>query len=122
MITSKMSIAYFLLRIATKKVHIWIIYCAMIFTVLAGVVFFFVSMFQCLPVSRFWNKDIPGTCIDVNVVIGLAYLYSAFSVISDMTFAILPGFLVWSLQLKTRAKLALIPLLVMGCVYVASPP
>ncbi|KAH0427247.1 integral membrane protein [Colletotrichum camelliae] len=116
MITSKMSIAYFLLRIATKKVHIWIIYCAMIFTVLAGVVFFFVSMFQCLPVSRFWNKDIPGTCIDVNVVIGLAYLYSAFSVTSDMTFAILPGFLVWSLQLKTRAKLALIPLLVMGCV------
>ncbi|KAF9873031.1 integral membrane protein [Colletotrichum karsti] len=116
MITSKMSIAYFLLRIATKKMHVWIIYTAMLFTVLAGVVFFFVTLFQCLPIARFWNKNVEGNCIDVNVVIGLAFLYSAFSVISDLTFAILPGFLVWGLQLKTKAKLALIPLLVMGCV------
>ncbi|KAF6804786.1 integral membrane protein [Colletotrichum sojae] len=116
MITSKMSIAYFLLRIATRKIHIWIIYTAMLFTVLAGFVFFLVTLFQCMPVSYFWNKDLDGKCIDVNVVIALAYLYSAFSVISDLTFAILPGFLVWGLQLKRRAKLALIPLLVMGCV------
>ncbi|TDZ58220.1 hypothetical protein CTRI78_v005572 [Colletotrichum trifolii] len=116
MITSKMSIAYFLLRIATRKIHVWIIYTAMLFTVLAGVVFFFVTLFQCLPVSYFWNKEQSGSCIDINVVIGLAYLYSAFSVISDLTFAVLPAFLVWGLQLKTRAKLALIPLLIMGCV------
>ncbi|KAL0932154.1 uncharacterized protein CTRU02_213106 [Colletotrichum truncatum] len=116
MITSKMSIAYFLLRIATTKAHQWVIYTAMFFTVLSGVVFFFVTLFQCMPVNYFWNKHIPGSCIDINIVIGLAFLYSSFSVISDLTFAVLPVFLVWGLQLKTKAKLALIPLLIMGCV------
>lgn len=116
MIVSKMSIGFFLLRITTRRLHSWIIYMAMMFTVLAGVVFFFVTLFQCHPISFFWNKSQPGSCIDVNIVIALAYLYSAFSVISDLTFAILPAFLVWNLQLRKKTKFALIPLLIMGCV------
>ncbi|OLN83358.1 hypothetical protein CCHL11_03079 [Colletotrichum chlorophyti] len=116
MITSKMSIAFFLLRITSRRLHIWIIYIAMLFTVLAGVVFFFVTLFQCQPVSFFWNKDQQGSCIDTNIIIALAYLYSAFSVVSDMTFACLPALLVWKLQLQMKTKLALIPLLIMGCV------
>lgn len=115
MITSKVSIGWFLLRIAVKKLHSWIIYMAIFISVVAGGVFFFVTLFQCAPVSYFWNKRQSGTCINIEVIIGLAYLYSAFSVISDFTFAILPAFLVWNLQLKRRTKIALIPLLTMGC-------
>ncbi|OHE94191.1 hypothetical protein CORC01_10529 [Colletotrichum orchidophilum] len=116
MIVSKMSIAFFLLRITTRKLHSWIIYMAMMFTVLAGVVFFFVTLFQCQPISFFWQKKQQGSCININVVIALAFLYSGFSVISDLTFAILPAFIVWKLQLQKKAKIALIPLLIMGCV------
>src|SRR5689334_7656636 len=100
MITSKLSIGFFLLRISVKKVHSWVIYAAMCISVVAGTVFFFVTLFQCKPISFFWNKSQPGECIKIDIIIALAYLYSVFSIISDFTFAILPGFLVWNLQLK----------------------
>lgn len=115
MITSKLSIGWFLLRIAVKRIHSWIIYASMFISIIAGSVFFFVTLFQCRPISHFWNKDISGRCINPNVVVGLAYLYSAFSIVSDFTFAIIPAFLVWNLQLNRRTKIALIPLLTMGC-------
>ena len=118
MILSKVSIAAFMLRIVVKRIHMWIIYLAVGFTVIAGITFFFVSIFQCHPISYFWNKDQEGKCMNVDIVIALVYVYSAFSVISDFTFALLPIFIVWHLKMEKRAKLALIPLLCMGCVFV----
>ncbi|KAF2704937.1 hypothetical protein K504DRAFT_104160 [Pleomassaria siparia CBS 279.74] len=116
MICSKVSIGCLLLRIAVRRLHFWICYGAISISMVAGATFFFVTMFQCKPISFFWNKDQHGSCIASTVIVGLAYLYSTFSIISDFTFALLPGFLVWNLQLKNRTKLALIPLLTMGCI------
>lgn len=122
MIASKMSIGFFLLRITVKKVHIWTVYAAMFFTVIAGIAFFLVTLLQCTPVSYFWERVKPlyggtsnGSCVSVEVIIGLAALYSAFSVISDFTFAILPAFLLWDLKMKRRTKFTIIPILAMGC-------
>lgn len=116
MISCKLSIGYFLLRVTTEKLQRWIIYLAMFSTALSGAIFFFVTVFQCHPVSFFWDKDQDGTCISPNVVIGLATLYSVFAVGSDFVFALLPGFIVWNLQLHKKTKYLLIPLLGMGCV------
>ncbi|KAK2030771.1 hypothetical protein LX32DRAFT_637841 [Colletotrichum zoysiae] len=116
MVISKMSIAYFLMRITTQKVHRWVVYLAMLFTVISGIIFFFVTLFQCHPISFFWNKDQAGGCVNPDIVIGLAYAYSASSVISDFAFAILPAFIVVKLQVPKKTKYALIPLLMMGCV------
>jgi hypothetical protein len=89
----------------------------MLISVVAGIVFFFVVMFQCEPISYFWNKsNQTGQCLHIDVIIGLGYLYSVFSIISDFTFALIPAFLVWNLRLKRSAKMALTPLLTMGCV------
>ncbi|KAH7402831.1 hypothetical protein BKA66DRAFT_564726 [Pyrenochaeta sp. MPI-SDFR-AT-0127] len=117
MICSKLSIGFLLLRISIKKIHTWILYAAMFTSIVAGGTFFFVCLFQCHPVSYMWNKSTQsGTCVDTTVIAVLAYTYSVFSILSDFTFAIIPGFLVWHLQLKRRAKIALIPLITMGCV------
>ncbi|KAL3959507.1 hypothetical protein ACCO45_004624 [Purpureocillium lilacinum] len=115
MITSKVSFAWFLLRITTTRAHSWIIYGASLCTIVAGGVFFFVTLFQCNPVSSYWDKDQGGHCLSMDIIMALAYLYSVFSVITDFTFAILPGFIIWHLKLKTRARVALIGLVVMGC-------
>lgn len=119
-ICAKLSIGCFLLRIAIRKMHTYIIYAAMLFSVVAGGTFFFVSLFQCNPIHFFWNKEQNGTCVNDKVIIGLAYLYSTFALITDFTFALLPAFLVVGLQLKRRTKIALIPLLAMGCMYVST--
>ncbi|KAF2818768.1 hypothetical protein CC86DRAFT_388689 [Ophiobolus disseminans] len=116
MIFAKLSIGFLLLRISIKRVHTWILYAAMLLSVVAGGTFFFVIVFQCQPVYYFWDKSNKGTCVPNDLIVGLAYTYSIFSIISDFTFAIIPGFLVWHLQLKRRAKVALIPLIAMGCI------
>ncbi|KAJ2986282.1 hypothetical protein NUW58_g5102 [Xylaria curta] len=117
MITSKISIGVFLIRLTVSRIHHYIIYIVMLFTVASGVVFFFVTLFQCNPVTFFWDKDIKGgTCIDSGIIAALTYLYSAFSVICDFTFAILPIFLIYALQIDRRTKLALIPILSIGAV------
>ncbi|KAF9699097.1 hypothetical protein EKO04_003332 [Ascochyta lentis] len=114
---SKISIGCFLLRISVKRIHTWIIYTAMLVSTCVCTVFFFVTLFQCNPVRFFWKKTLEhGTCINNTVIIALAFVYSIFSIIADFTFALIPAFLVWNLQLKRRTKIALIPLLTMGCV------
>ena len=115
MMASKISIAIFLLRIVFDRIHKWILYAAMSISVVAGSTFFFVTLFQCNPVSRFWDKDQGGSCLNPEIVVVLAITYSVFAVISDLMFVILPIFLVWNLNMKRRAKLALVPLLSMGC-------
>lgn len=117
MILSKISIGCFLLRISVKRIHTWIIYTAMFVSTFACTAFFFVTLFQCNPIRFFWAKSLEdGTCINNTVIIALGFIYSIFSIIADFTFALLPAFLVWNLQLKRRTKIALIPLLTMGCV------
>ena len=115
MIAAKISIGLFLLRVTVSKLQRLIIYIAMGLTVLTGIVFFFVTLLQCSPVSFFWNKHQPGKCVNVDVIIGLTFLYSAVSAICDFTFGLLPVWLVWGLNMRKSEKLALIPILSMGC-------
>ncbi|KAH6954686.1 hypothetical protein DER45DRAFT_314566 [Fusarium avenaceum] len=116
MICCKLSIGYFLLRVSNNKLQRWTIYIAMFSTALSGAIFFFVTLFQCHPISFFWDKEQDGTCVKPDIIIALATLYSVFAVISDFIFALLPGIIVWNLQLHKKTKYSLIPLLAMGCV------
>ncbi|KAF2829370.1 hypothetical protein CC86DRAFT_188779 [Ophiobolus disseminans] len=121
MVASKTSIGLFLLRVTVKPIHKWIIYCAMGITVLTGGVFFFVTLFQCTPISFFWtratsNAPKDGFCVPIDVIIALTFLYSACAIISDFTFAILPIFLVWGLNMPVRNRVMLVPVLGMACV------
>jgi hypothetical protein len=102
---------------ATRTKSTRIIYTAMCVSIIAGGAFFFVCLFQCYPVSYMWDRTSQeGKCVDNTVITALGYVYSIFSIITDFTFAIIPGFLVWHLQLKRRTKVALIPLITMGCI------
>ncbi|SPO04704.1 related to integral membrane protein PTH11 [Cephalotrichum gorgonifer] len=116
MIASKLSIALFLLRLVVSKAHKWVIYIAMVLGTIAGLTFFFVSTFQCYPVSYFWNRDQEGKCLNPGVIVALAMIYSVFAVVSDLTFVAIPVVLVWNLNMKLKARLSLIPLLSMGCI------
>ncbi|KFA70258.1 hypothetical protein S40285_07899 [Stachybotrys chlorohalonatus IBT 40285] len=116
MIASKVSIGCFLIRLTVRRIDIWIIYGVMAITVLSGVVFFFVTLLQCRPIYYFWDKSQSGSCIDIEVIIALTYMYSAFNVICDFTFALLPIGLIWSLNMDKKTKLALVPIMLMACV------
>ncbi|KAJ6110263.1 hypothetical protein N7486_002498 [Penicillium sp. IBT 16267x] len=117
----KISVCIFLMRITVKRTHIWILYIVMVLTVLAGLVFFFLMLLQCKPVSFFWNQtkedpSIEGYCIDIHIIVTMTYIYSAFAAMCDFTVGILPIFLVKDLHMKKNAKLAVIGILSMACV------
>lgn len=116
MTLAKTSIAWFLLRVAVQRIHKWIIHAATVMTIVSCCTFFFACAFQCSPVSYFWDKYTQtGTCISDEVVIALAYLFSAISIISDFIFALLPAWIVSHLNIKLKTKLALITLMGLGC-------
>ncbi|KAH7114160.1 hypothetical protein B0J13DRAFT_590616 [Dactylonectria estremocensis] len=116
MIAAKTSIGCFLLRITVRKLDVWILYGVIITTVCTGTVFFFAKLFQCKPISFFWNKNQSGTCLNGDFVIIFTYVYGGFSLITDLMCTILPMVVVWKLNMKRKAKIALIPILAMGCV------
>lgn len=74
---------------------------------------------QCHPVSYFWQRVRPtasGTCMDLDSIIAIAYVYSVTATCCDFTLGLLPVFLVWNLQMNARTKAALASILGMGCV------
>jgi hypothetical protein len=73
--------------------------------------FIFLVIFQCLPVSYFWDKATPGHCVDPVVVADSTYAHSAISAISDWTFGTLPAFIIHKLQMHWRVKTSVAALL-----------
>lgn len=118
MIMVKISIGLFLLRVIVSRVQRCIVYLVVGTTVVVGIVFLFVTVFQCSPVAYFWDRGLAGKCFDMEVIIGLTYFYGTVNAICDFTFGLLPVFLVWNLEMDKRVKIVLIPILGMGCLYV----
>ncbi|KAF4302268.1 hypothetical protein GTA08_BOTSDO09632 [Botryosphaeria dothidea] len=118
MLLAKISIGFFLLRVTVEHIHIWIIWSAMAITAATGIVFFFVTVLQCSPVSFFWSRAVggKGTCLDMEVIVALTYFYSAISALCDFTFGILPIFMLWNLNMSRTTKIAVAPILSMACI------
>lgn len=65
---------------------------------------FFLVVFPCEPVKKFWNPWIEGSCLDGGK---LNAFVSAFNAVSDLLILILPQSLIWSLQITFKKKIAL---------------
>lgn len=115
MVFAKLSFGWLLLRIASKPAHKYILYGTSTLALVAGIIFFFVTLLQCQPVSKYWVEDRPGHCIPPRTIIKLAYLYSAVSMLTDFIFALLPAFMIRNLQLGKRIKAIIIILMGLGC-------
>lgn len=101
----KVAIGLFLLRVASQRMHVMIIWAIMILASVFGGAFFFVIVFQCWPISDWWDLN-PAhkNCINPDIIIGLTYGVSALNVIADWTLGILPIFIVKDLQMSHRQK------------------
>lgn len=111
------------MRITVKRVHHWILYIVMFLTVASGLAFMFLMLLQCDPLQYFWTKvafdpSIEGSCIPIQTIIDMTYVYSAFAALCDFTVGILPIFLVRKLNMHYRTKWAVAGILGMACMYV----
>lgn len=117
MIAVKMSVGLTLLRFTVSKVHKRILYTIMSISCITGTIFLFLTVFQCKPVEYFWSRAIgsEGTCIPINIIENITYTYSAVNTITDFTFGILPVFMIIGLNMDTKTKIMLVPILSMAC-------
>lgn len=92
----------------------------MLGTVLFGSTYFFMVMFQCRPVSTFWDENprASGKCWNDRIVLIMTYTAAAINCLADWAFGILPIFIVWSLNLPLKSKVLV--MLILGFAAIGS--
>lgn len=102
----KLSIAVFLLRIATKKRYIWTLKISMVIVMLWSIAIFLFNIFQCTPVQAQWDFTLTNFyCVPGTNFVAAAYSISVMTVITDWMYAIMPIFMIWNVQMTTQKKL-----------------
>jgi hypothetical protein len=111
----KLSIGVFLLRIATAKRYIYIIWGSLVMTIIFGIVCFFLVLFHCQPVEYTWNRTMDGgTCTSPKQVANVAFALSVMTIVVDWLYALLPIPIIWSLQMNRNLKLSVAFVLGLG--------
>ncbi|PNS17614.1 hypothetical protein CAC42_3009 [Sphaceloma murrayae] len=102
----KVSVGLFLLRIAVKRIQIWIIRFFMAGSVVFGLFWMIITINQCKPVSFWWDLDpnSNGTCINATVFTICAYAISVLNSSADFAFAILPMFILRETTMSRKAR------------------
>ena len=118
----KISIGFFFLRVCVKRFQKIIIWVVVSIVTAYSIYYFFIVIFQCRPVSFFWNRfdgHHEGKCVSSSMVAGSTYAHSALSVWADWTLALLPVSLVWGLDMNPRTKISVALILALGALYEA---
>ncbi|KAH6633241.1 hypothetical protein C7974DRAFT_168024 [Boeremia exigua] len=104
--TLKFSIGYFYLRVAVQRWHVWTIKILMAGTIFFSLIYFFLAMFQCTPISEVWNNH-PASdkCLPAGPTKGITYALAAVNATADWALGTLPFFIVWDLQMKRKVKI-----------------
>ncbi|OQE38459.1 hypothetical protein PENCOP_c008G06352 [Penicillium coprophilum] len=98
----KAAVGVFLLRIVRSKIQIWFIWACLVITALITPFASITVIVQCIPVEKSWNPNTPGHCwLDFSKV---GYTVGSWFVAADFSFAILPWFIVWDLNMKQKEK------------------
>lgn len=78
----------------------------------------FVSIFQCTPIARAWDKTIPGHCIDLKA----SFIGNAIpNIITDIAILALPVRVVWGLHANLTHRLSVIGIFLLGSLFVETP-
>jgi hypothetical protein len=91
----------------------------MLVNALYYIFYIFQSIFQCLPVDHYWNRVNPlhkGSCHDPSFVANSTYAQSGLSIVTDLTYAILPILIVRKLQMSRYKRASLSLMLGLGAV------
>ncbi|KAK3393920.1 hypothetical protein B0H63DRAFT_30854 [Podospora didyma] len=108
---TKISILLLYLRIFIKKWFRRACWTLMVIILLYMVATTTVSIRQCGPVARAWDKTIPGECIDITAN---WYANAAFSVATDIFILGLPMYPIYTSQLPASQKIALVVVFGLG--------
>jgi len=108
---TKASILLLYLRLFVQKPFRIICWVLMGFVGAFGVSTLGASIFQCMPITRSWNKAIKGNCINTTE---FWYANAAFSILGDIIILVLPMPVIYQLRLRLNQKISLMAVFALG--------
>jgi hypothetical protein len=95
------------------KASLWTLFTV---NVMFGIAETLVALFNCRPIPRFWDRSIPGSCMNTE-----QYIYGTISVtiITDALVSIVPVFILFRLQMPRKTKALVISFLSLGLIVTA---
>ncbi|KAI1846173.1 hypothetical protein JX265_010551 [Neoarthrinium moseri] len=110
----KLSVGFFLLRIAPNKLYRRILQGTMIFLMAYTFMCFMTLMLQCQNIAVLWDSSVKTTCWATKTTLGLSYANSIVNILTDMFFAVIPIPMLWNVQINSRTKASLICIMGLG--------
>ncbi|KAH6638431.1 hypothetical protein C7974DRAFT_160532 [Boeremia exigua] len=111
----KLTLLLFFLRIFPRTIIRNLLKGTIVFTILWGLTFVIVAIFQCRPISHYWTnwdkEHNDGHCINVNA---LAWSNAIISIVLDFWMLFLPLYEVFNLQLSWRKKISVAVMFLVG--------
>ncbi|KAF2083835.1 hypothetical protein K490DRAFT_76255 [Saccharata proteae CBS 121410] len=102
----KVAVGLFLLRIAVRKPHVWMLHAFNGASVVFGAAYCLICILQCNPISTYWTLQPNNVhCLPADTVANLTYAASALGSVADWVFGTLPAFIIWDLHMNPRTKL-----------------
>lgn len=117
----KCSICVTLLRIATARRPYELFLYTIIALVITSVIIFNIAVGNlCQPVEALWGEK-PGVC-NANLNSSVGFFFSAVAIVTDWSLAIVPGFLLWNVQMRGRVKISVALILGLAALCVGPNP
>ncbi|KAK2045777.1 hypothetical protein LZ31DRAFT_615777 [Colletotrichum somersetense] len=109
----KISVGYFLLRVAIERPHIWTIWALMAGTVVFGTAYLLMVALQCRPAATYWEQGprTPEKCWPRQIIYVMTIAATVINTSADFIFGTLPWFIVRSMNLPLGAKIAVVGIL-----------
>ncbi|RYP76286.1 hypothetical protein DL770_007247 [Monosporascus sp. CRB-9-2] len=108
---TKVSILLFYFRLFPQQGYRIFLWFMLGFVVLTGITSSVAGIFQCNPIPKAWDFDIPGTCFNRPA---LFFANAGLNIFQDFVIYILPSPMLWNVQLPLKQRIALIGVFVVG--------
>ncbi|OCL11955.1 hypothetical protein AOQ84DRAFT_313007 [Glonium stellatum] len=111
----KMSVGFFLLRVAATPFFRRAITSIMVFMGVYTLVCFCTIMFQCTNLAVQWDSSVKSKCFTPRTLRGLSYTNVALNIFTDLLFSvIIPIPMLWNVQMNIRTKSSVLGVMGLG--------
>ncbi|PWY65801.1 hypothetical protein BO83DRAFT_452691 [Aspergillus eucalypticola CBS 122712] len=120
--TGKLSVAVFLLRLmgqTASPAKRWFLYIFSVISIAWNVLAIIAIMGYCRPAEKICRLEVPGSCLSLKLQLIAGISQASFNAFADLSLALFPVIIFWSVQLPWKMKLGVI--VVMGAGILGAP-
>jgi hypothetical protein len=122
MITLKISLGVFFLRIMVVPWQKRSVYVIVTISTLMGIAYFLFALFICgLPVDAhfYWERRFEGQCASSSTILGISYSHAVVTALTDLLLALLPLPMVKKANITSKEKIVVMTIFIIATAYVS---